>query len=230
MALPVIDVPTFDLVIPGIKDKIKFRPFLVKENKILTLAAASEVMEDMYSACCQVVENCSFGEIDARKLAMYQLQWTFLQLRTKSIGNEQSFVLSCGNCNNQINYEMDVSEFEVVGDQENTETKIELSETTGIVLKYPSAEIQMKENELDDIEILLNSISYIYQGEEVINPADETSEEMIEFIDNLPVEVINKASEFFKNIPALIHEVDYECSECNTRNKIMINGYDHFFA
>jgi hypothetical protein len=230
MALPVIDVPTFELKIPGIKEKIKFRPFLVKENKILTLATASEVIEDMYSACCQVIENCSFGQLNSKDLAMYQIQWIFLQLRSKSIGNEQSFILSCGKCNNQINYEMDITEFEIVGDQEHSETKIELSDTIGIVLKYPSAEVQMKESELNDVEILLNSISYIYQDEEIIYPEDETVEEMLEFVDNLPVDVVNKAAEFFKNIPALLHKVEYDCTECGTKNQIMINGYDHFFA
>jgi len=123
MALPIIDVPTFDLKVPGIKEKIKFRPFLVKENKILTLAAASEIIEDMYSACCQVIENCSFGELNSKDLAMYQIQWIFIRLRSKSIGDTQSFILSCGKCENKINYDMNLSDFEIVGDYETSEKK-----------------------------------------------------------------------------------------------------------
>jgi len=230
MALPVIDVPTFELDVPGIKGKIKFRPFLVKENKILTLATASEETADMYSACCQVVENCSLGKIEAKSLAMYQLQWIFLQLRSKSVGNIQSFILSCGKCEGQINYDMDLTEFQVIGDPEIVEQKIELSEDTGIMLKYPSAEVQMNEKELTDIEILLNSIDYVYQGEEIIKPEEETIEEMIEFIDSLPISVLEEAAKFFQNIPSLIHKVDYTCTECDTKNTTVINGYEHFFG
>lgn len=230
MALPIIDVPTFELTIPGIKTPVKFRSFVVKENKILTLAAASESTEDMYSACCQIIENCSFGELTAKELAMHQLQWIFLQLRSKSIGETQSFILSCGKCESKINYDMNLSEFKIIGNSEISEKKIELSDTTGIVLKYPSAEVQMKKDELDDMEMLLNSISYIYQGEEVIRPEEETVEELTEFISNLPISIFNEAAEFFKKIPTLVHAIDYTCTDCGTKNEIMINGYDHFFG
>ena len=230
MALPVIDVPTFYLEVPGIKEKIKFRPFLVKENKILTLATASEKTEDMYSACCQVINNCSFDDIDSESLAMHQIQWIFLQLRAKSIGNVQSFTLSCGESKDQINYDMNLNEFEIVGDSQTTEKKIELSEETGIVIKHPSAEVQMKQEELSDVEILINCIDRIYDGEEIILPKEETVEEMIEFVDNLPVSVLNEAAEFFQSIPALVHTVDYTCTKCEAKNKIVINGYDHFFG
>ena len=83
MTLPTIDVPTFDVEIQGIKEKITLRPFLVKENKILTLATASEELDEMYRACCQVVENCYFGKVDTKKLAMFQLQLIFIKLREK---------------------------------------------------------------------------------------------------------------------------------------------------
>jgi len=230
MALPVIDIPTFTVQVPGIKNKLKLRPFLVKENKILTLAASSESTEDMYSACCQIIENCSFGELNAKELAMHQLQWIFLQLRSKSIGETQSFVLSCGKCESKTNYDMNLSEFKITGNSEISEKKIELSDTAGIVLKYPSAEVQMKKDELEDIELLLNSISYIYQSEEVIRPEEETVEELTEFVSNLPISIFNEAAEFFKNIPTLTHEISYNCNECGTKNEILINGYEHFFG
>lgn len=230
MTLPVIDVPTFNVEIPGIKDAVKFRPFLVKENKILTLAAASESAEEMYNACCQVVENCSFGNIEAEQLAMFQLQSIFLKLREKSIGNTQEFTLKCGNCDDVINYNMDLNEFTLVGDAEITEKKLEVNDTVGIVLKYPSAKVQLMQNELSDTEVLLNSIAYIYSGEEVIRPEEETAEEMLEFIDGLPLHILKEAAEFFTNIPTLIHKIEYKCVKCETKNEILVNGYDHFFG
>ena len=230
MALPSIDVPTFDIEIPGMKGKVKFRPFLVKENKILTLATASESSEDMYKACCQVIENCSLGKLEADKLAMFQIQFIFLKLREKSIGSTQEFTLRCGKCDDLINYEMDLNGFELVGDPTVSEKKLEINNEVGIVLKYPSAEVQLSQKELSDTEILLNCIEYIYEGEEVIKPEEETVEEMIEFIDSLPVNILNEAAEFFTNIPTLIHTVEYTCVKCETKNKIAINGYEHFFG
>ena len=230
MALPVIDVPTFEVEIPAFKEKIKFRPFLVKENKILTLATASENASDMYKACCQVIENCSFGKLETENLAMFQLQSIFLKLREKSIGGTQEFSLRCGNCEDMINYEMNLSDFELVGDMTNTEKKLEINDGVGIVLKYPSAEVQLSKDELNDTEILINSINYIYNGEEIIRPEEETAEEMIEFIENLPVSALNEAADFFKNIPTLIHKVEYTCRKCDTKNEILINGYEHFFG
>ena len=230
MALPVIDVPTFDIEIPGMKGKVKFRPFLVKENKILTLAAASESAEDMYKSCCQVVENCSFGKLEAEKLAMFQLQSVFLKLREKSIGNTQEFSLRCGKCEDTISYEMNLSDFELVGDIENNEKKLEINDEVGIVLKYPSAEVQLVQKELTDTEILLNCIEYVYNGEEVVRPEEETAEEMIAFIDSIPLSILKEAAEFFQNIPTLIHTIDYTCVKCETKNTIVINGYEHFFG
>lgn len=230
MALPIIDVPTFELEIPGIDKKFKFRPFLVKENKILTLAGASEDVQEMFSACCQIITNCSYGKVDCSKLAMYQIQWLFLQLRSKSIGTTQSFTLKCGNCQDSINYEMEIDAFEIIGNKDRTQLKLEINETVGMLIKYPTAELQMKLEELDDTEILIKCIDHIYDGDGIVKPEDETKEEMIEFIDNLPIELIEKASSFFAELPSLAHKVEYTCQECETKNEIVINGYDNFFG
>ena len=230
MALPIIDVPTFNVEIPGIKGSIRFRPFLVKENKILTLASASENVEEMYDACCQVISNCSFGTVDAESLAMFQLQSVFIKLREKSIGNTQEFVLKCGKCEDSLSYNMDLTEFELVGDPGVQEKKIELNDSVGIMLKYPSAKVQLTQDEMSDTDILLSSIDYIYNGEEIIKPEEETAEEMIEFIDNLSMSALDEAAQFFQKIPTLIHKINYKCTKCETENNIVINGYDHFFG
>lgn len=230
MALPVIDVPTFDVEIPGIKGSVKFRPFLVKENKILTLASASESTSDMYAACCQVVSNCSFGKVEAETLAMFQLQSIFIKLREKSIGNTQEFTLKCGKCEDVLNYEMDLNSFELAGNTSVTEKKIELNDSVGIMLKYPSAKVQLTQDDMSDTDILIDSINYIYNGEEIVKPEEETVEEMIDFIDGLPVSALNEAAEFFQQIPMLIHTIKYTCVKCETKNNIVINGYDHFFG
>lgn len=229
MALPTIDVPTFELTIPGTEKNLKFRPFLVKENKLLTLAAESDIVQQV-SACEQVVVNCSFGELDPKDLAMYQLQWLFLQLRSQSIGSIQSYILKCGACEHQFNYEMDINDFKIVGNTETDTKKIELNPESGVVFKYPSAHVQAVTTNLSDIELLINCIEYIYTADEVIKPEDIDIKELTEWIEDLPLEVANEISAFFMQAPLLGHTVNFTCSKCEEKNQVVINGYEHFFG
>ena len=230
MALPVIDVPTFVLEVPGLDNKHKFRPFLVKEDKLLTLASASEDFKEMVGACVQVVENCSLGDLEVSNLAMYQLQWIFLKIKSKSVGDSQSFSLKCGKCEDLLNYEMDITDFKVIGNTEQDKKKIEISESSGLCLKYPSIEVQSSETDLTDLEIVLNCIDYIYNEEEIIRPSEESPEEILNFVENLPLDVYDEISSFFANIPTLGHTIEYDCPKCETHNRILINGHEHFFG
>lgn len=230
MALPVIDSPTFELEIPGIENKYKFRPFLVKEDKLLTLASASEDFKEMVNACMQVVQNCCLDTLDVKNLAMYQLQWIFLKLKSKSIGDLQSFSLKCGSCDDILNYEMDINDFKIIGDTEKNEKIIKITESTGICLKYPSIELQASETELTDIDLLLNCIDYIYNEEEVIKPSEESPEEVLNFVESFPLDVYEEITVFFANIPTIGHTIEYDCRNCETKNRILINGYEHFFG
>lgn len=230
MGLPVIDVPTFELEIPGTKKSMKFRPFLVKEDKILTLAVAGEDFKDMFLACKQIVNNCCLGELDIDSLAMYQLQWIFLRLKAKSVGNVQSFTLQCGGCEDSINYDMDIDEFVIQGNTEESTRKIEITESTGIVLKYPNAELEINESELTDIELFVNCIEYVYDEEEVTYPKDVEVSDLLKFTEELPLSVYEKCSEFFASLPVVTHDVSYTCSKCEHENSIVINGYEHFFG
>lgn len=230
MALPKVDVPTFEIELLSSNEKIKCRPFLVKEQKILTLAVASEDKKEMLDACKQIIRNCCYDNIDVDKLAMFEIQYIFLKLKGKSIGEIQSFELLCGNCNNKMQYDMDINDFKPIGNTEENTKRIEFSSDAGIVLKYPSADVQMLIEGLNDTEILLNSIDYIYNDEEVIRPSEDNYEEIVEFIDNIPLDKYAEAEEFFRFMPTLAHSVEYECKQCKTPNNIIINGYEHFFV
>ena len=230
MGLPVIDVPTFELSIPGIKKALKFRPFLVKEDKLLTLAVASEDYKEMFNTCKQVVSNCCMEDIDVNSLAMYQLQWTFLKLKGRSVGNLQSFTLKCGDCEDMINYDMDINDFEIKGNTEESSCKVEINESAGFVLKYPSAELEIEEADLTDVELLINCIEYVYTDEEVTYPKDVEVSELIKFVEDLPLDVYQKCSEFFATLPILTHDINYKCVKCEKENTIVINGYEHFFG
>ena len=230
MALPTITVPEFDLEVPGIKKSMKFRPFLVRESKILTLALEGGEVEDQVKAIQQVVDNCSFGKLNAKKLPLYQLQWIFLKLKAKSVGNTQDFILTCGNCENKINYTMDINDFEIIGNTDISNKKIEINESTGIVFKYPPANVQASSNNVEDDILIMNCIEYIYDEEEIIKAEDISPEELTEWLDTLPLEITQKIGSFFEEMPLMGHIVEYKCNECEKENKVAINGYEHFFV
>ena len=230
MKLPTVVVPEFEFEVPGMKEAVKFRPFLVKENKILTLALEGKEIKEQVKAVQQVVKNCSFGVINSEELPLYQLQWIFLKLKSKSVGDLQSFVLTCGHCDNKINYDMDINDFKIYGNIEDTSKKIEISESTGIVFKYPPAIIQANSSNIDDNTLLYECIDYIYDDQEVVKKEDITPEELTEWIEEMPLTFTEKVAGFFENMPLLGHKLEYKCNECENENVVAINGYEHFFV
>jgi len=229
MALPVIDTPTFELEIPSSKKTLTFRPFLVKEEKLLTLASETNEMPEMVNACQQIVSNCSFGKLDAKELAMYDLQWLFLQLRAKSVSDKQAFTLICGHCKSNLPWEVDLNDFKIVGLDEATNNKIEISETMGLVLKHPSSTIMAKADSLDDADLITESIDYIYNEEEVFSPKEQTKEELKDFIESMPITSILQIKEFFEKTPIVENVIEFTCPKCEGKNVVSVNGYEHFF-
>lgn len=230
MGLPTIAVPEFDVDVPGLEKKITFRPFLVKEHKVLTMALESGEIETQVRAVQQVVESCCSSEIEVRELPLYQLQWLFLQIKSKSIGDTQQFVLTCGKCNHKTNYEMKIDDFKILGNTDVTQKRVDLDDNSGIVFKYPDALTQANLINIDDNKLLFNCIEYIFNDKEVIKPEDVGEEELTSWLDEMPISLSEKMSGFFDNIPLLGHTVEYNCTECQTPNTVGINGYEHFFV
>jgi len=230
MKLPTVVVPEFEIEVPGMKEALKFRPFLVKENKILTLALEGGEVIDQVRAVQQVISNCCITEIAVDTLPLYQLQWIFIKLKSKSVGDVQSYILTCGKCENKINYDMDINDFKVYGNVEESKKKIEITEEAGIVFKYPSALKQANSANEKDEDLIYSCIEYIYNDQEVIYKDDITKEELTEWIDNLPVTMTEKIGEFFVDMPLLGHRLEYKCNECGNNNITAINGYEHFFV
>jgi hypothetical protein len=230
MGLPTIETPTFKLEIPSSKKEMKFRPFLVKEEKILTLASEAGDASEMVEACQQVVSNCSFGELDVEEIPMFDLQWIFLQLRSKSVSELQEFNLICGHCSANLPWQVNLNDFKLVGLEEEANRKIEIDDKNGIVLKYPSAKTMGKAESLQDDELILECVECIYSEDEVWEAKDIDYKELIEYIDNMPVNTLSKVKEFFENVPLLGHTIDFKCPKCEGQNSVNINGYEHFFA
>ena len=229
--LPKVETPLFHGTLPSTGEEIKFRPFLVKEEKILMLASQSDEFKDLVNACTQVVENCTFGKVDINKLPMYDLQDLFLQIRRNSIGSEQEFVLTCGECDKTTPYTIDLNELKVEGLQDMPDGKISVNDEFIIKMRYPTAISFVNDFDTDDdISVISSCIEAIETEEESTAIEDVSREELVEFLESLPIDVMNEMRTFIRAMPTLVHIIDYTCPHCNSEQKVSINGYEHFFA
>lgn len=228
MALPTIDVPTFDVEIPTKKEKIKFRPFLVKEDKLLTIAN-NGTLEEMITACQQVLVNCSLGKYDAFEAPLFELQWVFLQVKANSVGNMQEFKLKCGTCETLTNYELDILTMEIKNQERVNDNKIKLNDDTMIIAKFPSSS-ELATTEDEDVKLIKSTIEAVYQAGDKYTFENEPEEEVTRFIESLPLNALKKLEEFYTNAPYIEHVVEYKCKGCDTENVVSINGYENFFV
>ena len=228
MALPKIDTPRFNGTIASSGNEVTFRPFKVKEEKILMMASEGGEYKDMVNACAQIVSNC-VEELNAYELPIFDLQDLFIQIRSKSDGALANFKLTCGNCEKSIPYEMDLTEFKITGLEDRPDNVIQVSEDMVVKLRYPNAAMASVIDELDDAVLVAKCIEHIVDGEETINVEEEPIEDVVEFVEDLPIDTFDKIKKFFENMPMMEHIVEYKCPECEHENRISINGYEHFF-
>jgi hypothetical protein len=232
MPLPQVDLPLFEIEIPPTKQKVNFRPFLVKEEKILILASESGDVNDMMRATQQVVSNCSMGEVDATKLPLFALQKVFMDLRSASISNIIDLNLVCGHCSSTHQHELDLQQLEIKYNKEH-KNPVDLGGIM-IELDYPSADIlaQMFNSEtIEDLYVTASHcIKVIYDGDEIINSDEVTLDEKLEWIEGLTTQQFLPIREFLETMPILEHTIEFTCNECEKENYMTMNGYSNFFV
>ena len=233
MPLPQVDVPLFDVEIPTTKEKISCRPFLVKEEKLLVMASESGSMDDMIKATQQIVTNCSFGKIDGQKIALFELQKIFLDLRSVSISNIVDMAFKCGKCETQYEHNLDLQDLKIVFDEEHV-NPVQLSSNLSLKMKYPDAFEMAKllsEDNIDDIYTLTaKSIDKIYTQDEILDVDDMSEEDLLEWVENIPSSQFEQIRIFFSTMPALEHTIEFTCSKCEQENYLTMNGYVNFFV
>jgi hypothetical protein len=233
MALPKIDYPIFSLTIPSTKKEIKFRPFLVKEEKILLMAKTSEQEKDMILAIKQVVNNCAIDKIDVEKLALFDIEYLFLRIRSQSVNNIVSVTYKDNEDDSNYEFDIDLNEVEVVF-PENQEKIIALSETSGIVMKYPEASLYDDKEFLESGEevfyqLVLRCIEKIYDEENVYDIRNHSLQEVADYIENLDVKTFEKIREFMVNQPKMTYVINYKNRLGNDR-KIELTTLSDFFT
>ena len=233
MALPQLETPTFKMKVDSLGKEFKFRPFLVREQKILVMATESDDNKDMLYAAQQIISNCSFGKINGEKLPLFEVQKTFLSLRSQSIGNIIELNALCAHCEAENEVFLDIDEVEIIKADEHT-NRVELASDIIIEMKYPTVdEVSdlVSANENSDIyHIVANNIETLYYGEDVIDFQGNPPDERMDWIDNLNAEQLNKIKVFFETMPQLYHNLEFNCKQCKEDNVLVIDGYENFFV
>lgn len=231
MSIPMIKVPKFTTTLPVTGEKVEFRPFLVKEEKILLLASESGKTEDAVSALKDIIDACTFGKINISQHCLADMQWLFLQIRGKSVGEEMDLNLICGNCDSKQPYTMNVGDFETVVSSEKH--IITLDSSTKVELRYPTLEhyaaLFETDNEQTLYSVVADCITKVYNEDEMFVNDGNSQDELLEFIDNLTPEQFAPFENFFKNMPVLRKEVNFVCKKCEEENRVIIDGINHFF-
>lgn len=232
MPLPKIDQPLFEVRVPSSQKKILFRPFLVKEEKLLLIAQTSDDMADMIRAIKQVLQNCAQDGLDVDDLTTFDLEYLFLKLRSRSVNNIVKLSYRDTEDNELYTFELDLDTIEVEM-PENVDAKIKISDKAGLTMKYPSASITDKmgtfENEIDLMTFFIaNCIDTVYDEESVYVMSEYSQEEIAEFLDSLNVATFEKIKGFFDKMPRLYHKISYKNSLGNDREIELTNLRDFF--
>ena len=236
MALPEISLPTYELEIPSNGKKIKYRPFVVKEEKVLLMALETRDDKAIEDAVKNLLKNCIQSRIKIEDLAIFDLEYIFLNIRAVSVGEVVEMLLTCeDDGETQIKYNLNLTSVEV-HKPENHSNKIMLSDSMGVIMKYPGFDeflkysIIGKNAETDDIiEIMAKSIDQIFDNEDVYDASTTSKKEFIEFVNGLTNAQYEKIREFFDEIPVLKHEITAINPNTNVENKFVIQGLTNFF-
>ena len=245
MGLPKIAVPEYSLILPSNGKEIKYRPFLVKEEKILLMAMESEDEKQVIEATKNVIKNCVFGDFEVEKAPMFDIEYIFLNLRSKAKGEIIDLKYKCPTCEGKIEISMNIDDIQVKKEVDHS-NKIELDNNLGVVMNYPNMLIQseidqMQEHSVEKIfNTILLCIDYIYDKEQIYSTKDHTKQEMQDFLESLTDEQFQKISKFFESSPKLKHDVKLNCKNkvkgkgkekkvCNYKEDLTLEGLQSFF-
>lgn len=238
MALPInSSTPVYTLTIPSTDQLVKFRPFLIKEEKALLIAQQSEDPLTMVNSLKEVIRACIKDEVNVDVLATFDLEYIFTQLRAKSVGEIIELNLRCDTCTDEkavAPVKIDLTTIKVEKTLEHA-SKIGLYDDVGIMLKYPTMNVIKKLESVDqtDIEsvfdIIVDCIDYVYTTDEVFYAKDQTKTELTEFLNNLTSDQFVKIQKFFETMPKLKHEIDYNCPVCGKEHHKVLEGLNSFF-
>lgn len=241
MALPKIDTPIYYIKLPLSKKDVKFRPFLVKEQKNLLMALEANDKETIERNIKHILQNCTLSsDVDIEKLPVIDVEYFFINLRAKSVGELVENTYICNNeveghkCGNKMKISIDLNTIEVDNVDDNS-SLIQLTDNISIKLKYPEFSIieklSDKENSVETaFKVIVDSIEFIFDGDQYYYAYESTPKELMEFIESLNQDQFSKLEAFFDNLPKIRKNVDIKCSKCGYDHSIVVEGLENFFG
>ena len=236
MALPILETATYELTLPSADVVVKYRPFLVKEEKVLLQALESNDDVEIKNAIIDIVSTCTFGQVNAKALPTFDLEYVFLQVRSKSVGEIAKIRLLCpDDKETYVTKEVDLSKVEVQVDDEHT-NEIKISDTIKMIMKYPTIDtvdpkLNIKGMKTQQVfDMITGCIHSIIDGEKEHFVKDYTKDELNKFIESLDRKSFDKLNKFFDTMPQLRHEIEVENPKTKVKSKIVLKGAQDFFV
>ena len=234
MALPKLDTPTYQLELPSNQQVIKYRPFLVKEQKILMMAQDADNKEDTYNMLSEIIDGCTFNTIDISTMPLFDFEYLFMQIPCKSVGESAEVSVLCPDDTiTRVPVTIDLSEIDVQIEDTHSNV-IGVNENIKIIMRYPTVN-DIKS--VDDAEVMKNAmkliktcIHEIHDGDTIHNTIDATTKELDDFIDSLPTEVFEKVGNFFNTMPRLTHVLQVKNPKTEVTSEVVVQGLESFFS
>ena len=231
MPLPILETAKHTIEIPSTKEKVEFRPFLVKEEKILLQAQTTEDVNEITKVVKDIINVCSFEKVNPNDLTIYDLEYVFLQLRAISIGENIEFSIKCEECGKKNILTVDLTEVKVQFPKEKISNKIQLTDDIGVVLRpIRVKDIEKIGDGSDIIPGIIASIESIFDSDEVYNTDDSSKKELITFVESLSHQHLEEIQKYIENQPKLSHTIKFTCQFCGHENEHTITGLGDFFT
>lgn len=233
MALPKLnDVPKYEMKIPSTGKSVMFRPFLVKEQKVLLMALETQDKKQILNAITDTINVCVLDKIDVSRLATFDVEYMFMQLRAKSVGETADINLICSKCDTENEVKINLEDIDI--NLSDVEDKVKMNENYTIQMRYPRYDLMLEEDDNGNaaenlIKVVVACLDKLITEDEMINFDEETEEEVKTFVDNLTADQLQNIMAFINSIPNLERHVEFDCTECGEHNEITLKGVGDFF-
>ena len=234
MALPKIDTPSYQLELPSNQQVVKYRPFLVREQKILMMAQEAENKEDTYNMLSDIVGGCTFNSIDIKTMPIFDFEYLFLKIRCKSVGETVELSVLCPDDEKTrvpVTVNLDIVDVQVEDDHNNV---IGVNDSIKIIMRHPTVgdikSVDEAETLNNIMKLLKVCIQEIHDGDTIHSMIDVTNKELDEFVDSLSTEVFEKIGEFFNTMPKLTHVLEIKNPKTEVTSEVVLQGMESFFS
>lgn len=237
MALPKLNTaPIFEEKVPSTGERISYRPYLVKEEKVLMMAFESQDQKQVTRAIGNTLNSCIQSDVDVFRLTTFDVEYLFTKVRSKAVGERSTVIMNCSECKtgNEVDVMIDELQLDVKTD-ENGREKVEITDDIAVELAYPAfgdiLDVETKGDTIEDgIGMVASSIQAILTEEERFDRADLKPEEIMDFIMELPTDKFNLLGNFLRTIPKLRKDIAFDCTKCTHHNEYTLEGMKDFLV